>query len=308
MAERSVVHCPNCFAEYRAGFTICTDCGHLLVPGAAPEQPQEPAPRATPLDILTREPPQIGEPADLFEEEERVPRRVVLAALPRATAEALIERLTDEEIGARLSDVDASGDVQVLVHDTNLGDAQAALVEVTGDVSLVDAVDEGDTEFVEVASPRLGEAGMQAARLQDAGIKVRVELPHDPEAANDWRSIANAAGSPGRPRGSSQGARDRGLMGATKFEARASRSDAIEAFSAEGCSAPRFWGNGPGDEYGRHSHDYHKVLFCLAGSIVFHTDEGDVSLEAGDRLDLEPGTVHGAMVGPRGCECVEASR
>lgn len=97
-------------------------------------------------------------------------------------------------------------------------------------------------------------------------------------------------------------------MVATKVEARASREDALAAFAEEGCSAPRFWGNAPGDSYGSHSHDYHKVLFCLRGSIVFQTDDGDVTLEAGDRLDLEPGTVHGATVGPSGCECVEASR
>jgi quercetin dioxygenase-like cupin family protein len=50
------------------------------------------------------------------------------------------------------------------------------------------------------------------------------------------------------------------------------------------------------------------VLVCLSGSIVFHTDEGDVELGPGDRLDLEPGTEHAATVGPRGVECVEASR
>jgi cupin superfamily acireductone dioxygenase involved in methionine salvage len=50
------------------------------------------------------------------------------------------------------------------------------------------------------------------------------------------------------------------------------------------------------------------VLFCLAGSIVFHSDDGDVRLDAGDRLDLEPGTTHAATVGPEGCSCVEASR
>ena len=77
---------------------------------------------------------------------------------------------------------------------------------------------------------------------------------------------------------------------------------------AEGCSSPRSWANGPRDTYGRHEHDFHKVLFCLAGSIVFHTDEGDVELAAGDRLDLGPGTGHSATVGPDGCECVEASR
>ena len=83
---------------------------------------------------------------------------------------------------------------------------------------------------------------------------------------------------------------------------------AVAALEAEGCSAPRSWGNGPGDTYSRHAHDRHKVLFCLRGSIVFHLDDGDVSLSAGDRIDLVPGTVHGASVGPDGCDCVEAWR
>ena len=78
--------------------------------------------------------------------------------------------------------------------------------------------------------------------------------------------------------------------------------------SAEGCSAPRAWANAPGDAYGWHAHGYHKVLFCLDGSIVFHTRRGDVALERGDRLDLPPATEHAATVGPAGCACVEASR
>jgi mannose-6-phosphate isomerase-like protein (cupin superfamily) len=86
------------------------------------------------------------------------------------------------------------------------------------------------------------------------------------------------------------------------------RHDALEAFADEACSSPRPWSNAPGDTYGRHAHVYHKVLFCLEGSITFHLDEGDVRLEAGDRLDLEPGTEHAATVGPGGCACVEASR
>jgi cupin superfamily acireductone dioxygenase involved in methionine salvage len=47
-------------------------------------------------------------------------------------------------------------------------------------------------------------------------------------------------------------------------------------------------------------------LFCLEGSIVFHTNEGDVALDAGDRLDLPAGTSHAATVGASGCSCVEA--
>ena len=86
----------------------------------------------------------------------------------------------------------------------------------------------------------------------------------------------------------------------------ATRDGALEAFAAEGCSAPRSWGNGPADTYGAHEHPQPKVLFCLTGSIVFHTDGGDVELTAGDRLDLPSGTRHAATVGPDGCECVEA--
>jgi len=98
-------------------------------------------------------------------------------------------------------------------------------------------------------------------------------------------------------------------MAAVKTEgAAAGREDAIAAFEAEGCSPPRSWGNGPGDRYGRHTHGYHKVLFCLEGSITFHLDDGEVPLRAGDRLDLEPGSDHAATVGPDGCSCVEASR
>ena len=86
------------------------------------------------------------------------------------------------------------------------------------------------------------------------------------------------------------------------------REAALAAFEAEGYSAPRFWSNGPGDRFGRHEHPFHKVLFCLSGSIVFHSDDGDVELTAGDRLDLEPETRHAATVGAAGCSCVEASR
>jgi len=86
------------------------------------------------------------------------------------------------------------------------------------------------------------------------------------------------------------------------------REGALRAFADEGCSSPRPWGNAPGDTYGRHEHGYHKVLFCLEGSITFHLEGGDVELAAGDRLDLEPGTAHAATVGPDGCSCIEASR
>lgn len=80
------------------------------------------------------------------------------------------------------------------------------------------------------------------------------------------------------------------------------------AMRAEGLD-PRRWGNGPGDRYGWHDHGYHKVLYCLSGSIVFHTrTDGDVEMHPGDRLEIELGTAHAATVGSGGVECVEAPR
>ena len=80
-----------------------------------------------------------------------------------------------------------------------------------------------------------------------------------------------------------------------------------EIFAAEGLD-PYQWANAAGFEYGWHEHPYHKVLVCVAGSIVFHTDDGDIALAAGDRLDLPPRTRHAATVGPAGVTCLEAAR
>ena len=90
-------------------------------------------------------------------------------------------------------------------------------------------------------------------------------------------------------------------------EGRLEELDFEALLRSEGLS-PTAWGNGPGDRYGWHRHDYHKVLYCVAGSIVFHTRDGDAELHAGDRLDVEAGTDHAASVGPDGVRCVEAAR
>ena len=84
------------------------------------------------------------------------------------------------------------------------------------------------------------------------------------------------------------------------------RAGALATIETAGCSAPRSWGNGPEEIYGWHAHERDKVLFCLEGSIVFQTDDGEAQLSAGDRLDLPAGTRHAATVWPDGCACVEA--
>lgn len=72
--------------------------------------------------------------------------------------------------------------------------------------------------------------------------------------------------------------------------------------------SPHTWSNEPGYVYGEHEHDYHKVLFCIEGSITFHTTNGDIELGPGDRLDLPPRTQHSATVGGSGVTCMEAAR
>jgi hypothetical protein len=83
--------------------------------------------------------------------------------------------------------------------------------------------------------------------------------------------------------------------------------DLYARLSTEGLAASS-WGNGPGDRYGAHRHDYDKVLVAAAGSIVFHLPElrRDVQLSEGERLELPAGTLHAATVGPAGVTCLEA--
>jgi quercetin dioxygenase-like cupin family protein len=85
--------------------------------------------------------------------------------------------------------------------------------------------------------------------------------------------------------------------------------EALAAFAREGLTASG-WSNGPGDTYAQHSHGYHKILYCLRGSITFQLVETGEAFELhpGDRLDIEPGTPHSAIVGADGVECAEAAR
>jgi len=66
----------------------------------------------------------------------------------------------------------------------------------------------------------------------------------------------------------------------------------------------------PHDVYGVHRHPYHKVIYVVQGSITFHLPDmnEDVTLSAGDRLDLPAGVRHAATVGSEGVVCLEAHR
>lgn len=85
MGDESYSHCPNCQAEYRAGFDTCSDCGIALVDGAAPLA-EEHAPERTKGH---RHP---------TEDRREVP--VVLGRLPRLQAQILVGKLRSEGLVA----------------------------------------------------------------------------------------------------------------------------------------------------------------------------------------------------------------
>lgn len=91
----------------------------------------------------------------------------------------------------------------------------------------------------------------------------------------------------------------------TKWDGPAPARDEVERRLTAARMQPQPWSNAPGDRYGWHDHAYTKVLYCVSGTITFHTDDGDFELAPGDRLDVEPGTRHAATVGPAGVECIE---
>jgi uncharacterized protein YjlB len=74
---------------------------------------------------------------------------------------------------------------------------------------------------------------------------------------------------------------------------------------------PYPWSNGPHDVYPAHMHSYDKIIYVLRGSITFglpHQLGQQITLKAGDRLDLPAGVLHDAVVGPQGVVCLEAHR
>jgi quercetin dioxygenase-like cupin family protein len=84
----------------------------------------------------------------------------------------------------------------------------------------------------------------------------------------------------------------------------------IRSILAEENLKPYAWGNNPGDVYQAHTHGFDKVIYVIQGSITFGLPEDgqQVTLKAGDRLELPAGTQHNATVGEHGVRCLEAHR
>ena len=183
-AGERYTHCPNCLAEYRTGYTICTDCGTLLVPGPSPAQgpatsdPLGGAELTGRIEVVRAD--ASGDEPDRFALEET---GIVLTDIVAEDVDAFLAALEEQEIGARRGREIGNGGVEILVHAANLLDAQAALVEFTGDVALVDDIavegDAGGRDWAVVTWIPLRDAGARAHRLRARGVDVRLELPAD---------------------------------------------------------------------------------------------------------------------------------
>ncbi len=84
-----------------------------------------------------------------------------------------------------------------------------------------------------------------------------------------------------------------------------SEAEIVRALRAEADHCYR-WENGPGAVYAVHSHPYRTVLYVARGFITFTpAGEAPVEMRPGDRIELAPGTAHGAVVGDAGVVCWE---
>jgi hypothetical protein len=149
----------------------------------APAEPDEDEQVRGTLTVVDRTKPDEAsdDPHDLFADEERSPRRMILAVMVPEDGPALVAALEREGIGARLGAATDDGGIEVLVHDTHLPEAQAVLVEFTGDQSLAEYVVEAesgwgerghDAGFVQVATGSMADMSHVVERVRDAGIDV----------------------------------------------------------------------------------------------------------------------------------------
>ena len=177
--DADYTHCPNCLAEYGSWSTTCLDCGTMLVPGPSPA-PAEVEPGR--VEVIERDEGSITGSIDRFALEVEP---VVLTSIIQEDVEAFLTALDEEEIGARRGEPTGDGGIEIVVHAANLMDAQAVLVEFTGDISLVDDIavdpdhDGAASDMAIVTWTRLNDVGVQANRLREGGVDVRIELPDE---------------------------------------------------------------------------------------------------------------------------------
>ena len=78
---------------------------------------------------------------------------------------------------------------------------------------------------------------------------------------------------------------------------------------AQGYQALR-WRQRPGEGYPPHAHIYPETIWLVSGSltVVLPSEDRILALEAGDRIEMPQGYLHGTMAGPDGAVYLVATR
>ena len=84
------------------------------------------------------------------------------------------------------------------------------------------------------------------------------------------------------------------------------RQALIDELRAEGLDVTE-WFDDPHASYPEHSHAGREVRVVLEGAMTILVAGTSHELGPGDRLDLEPGRAHSAVVGPEGCTYLAGS-
>jgi len=86
------------------------------------------------------------------------------------------------------------------------------------------------------------------------------------------------------------------------------REEVFKKLSEEGYENLYIWRDAPGVYYDWHTHPFDEVRWVLEGEITMGTEEGVITLKAGDRLNVPAGTRHWAKVGEEGVVYVCGSK
>jgi len=78
----------------------------------------------------------------------------------------------------------------------------------------------------------------------------------------------------------------------------------LQTFEKEGFISVYEWSDPAGIEYKEHAHKGKVSLFVTDGSIIFNFSGETQEVVVGTRLNIEPGQLHSAVVGPNGWHVV----
>ncbi|MDP3696444.1 MAG: cupin domain-containing protein [Candidatus Taylorbacteria bacterium] len=78
----------------------------------------------------------------------------------------------------------------------------------------------------------------------------------------------------------------------------------IEKLKSEGIRDIKVWSEGPGAQFGEHTHLEQTVHVILEGEFILLEKDGDKTYKTGERFEVPAGTTHNAKCGAQGCKFI----